>query len=63
LDYDEQTGQDLDAIQAKLRLGSKAEVLRKALALLKFYADEKQLGSAVFFENRVTNERKEVVSL
>ena len=63
LDYDEQTGQDMEAIQRALRLSSKAEVMRKALGLLKFYADEKQHGSAMVFENKETNERKEVVAL
>lgn len=63
LDYDEETGRDMEQIARTLRLGSKAEVLRKALGLLKFYAEERERGSAMVFENRTTNERKEVIAL
>jgi hypothetical protein len=63
LDYDEQTGRDLEQIQKSLRLGSKADVMRKALGLLKFYTEEKEHGASMIFENKSTNERKEVVAL
>jgi hypothetical protein len=63
IDFSQEAERELRDIQKALDVGSKADVIRKALSLVKYIVEERQRGGKLFIENEKEKVRKEVVTL
>ncbi len=63
IDFSPNAESELRDIQKALDVGSKAEVIRKALSLVKYVVEERQRGGRLYVENEKDKVRKEIVTL
>ena len=63
IDFSEESDRDLDALTKALGVKSKAEVVRKALSLLRFIVQAQSEGGRLIIENRDENSQREVITL
>ena len=63
IDFSEETAKDLEDLIKALGVTSKAEVVRKAVNLLRYVVQQQREGGKLVVENRKENSRKEVVTL
>ena len=63
IDFSPEAERELRDIQKALDVGSKADVIRKALSLVKYIVEERQNGGKLFIENEKEKVRKEVITL
>ena len=63
IDFSEETAKDLEALIKALGVTSKAEVVRRAVHLLRYLVQQQREGGKLVVENRKDNSRKEVVTL
>jgi hypothetical protein len=63
IDFSPEAERELRDIQKALDVGTKADVIRKALSLVKYIVEERQNGGKLFIENEKEKVRKEVVTL
>jgi hypothetical protein len=63
IDFSPQAERELRDIQKALDAGTKADVIRKALSLVKYVVEERQHGGRIFVENEKEKVRKEIVTL
>ena len=63
IDFSDVAADDIEQLAQELQLRTKADVLRKALGVLKYIVEEKRQGGRLFIENRQEGERKEIVAI
>jgi hypothetical protein len=63
IDFSPQAEAELRQIQKALDVSSKADVIRKALSLVKYIVEERHNGGKLFVENEREKVRKEIVTL
>jgi hypothetical protein len=63
IDFSSEAEHELRDIQKALDVGTKADVIRKALSLVKYIVEERQKGGKLFIENEKEKVRKEIVTL
>ena len=63
IDFSDVAAEQIEELAQELQLRTKADVLRKALGVLKYIVEEKRQGGRVFIENRQEGERKEIVAI
>ena len=63
IDFSDVAADEIDQLAQELQLRTKADVLRKALGVLKYIVEEKRQGGRLFIENRQEGERKEIVAI
>jgi len=63
IDFSEQSDQDLDALTRELGVKSKAEVVRKALSLLRFIVKAQSECGRLIVENPNEKSQREVITL
>jgi hypothetical protein len=63
IDFSQHAEHELRDIQKALDVSTKAEVIRKALSLVKYVVEEQQKGGRLFIENEKDKVRKEIVTL
>ena len=63
MDFSDVAAEEIEQLAQELQLRTKADVLRKALGVLKYIVEEKRQGGRVFIENRQEGERKEIVAI
>ena len=63
MDFSDVAAEEIEQLAQELQLRTKADVLRKALGVLKYIVEEKRQGGRLFIENRQEGERKEIVAI
>lgn len=63
IEFSEKADRDLKGLIKALGVKSKAEVVRKAVNLLRYVVQEQQEGSRLVLENQRDRSRKEVITI
>lgn len=63
IEFSSTVDKEIEEIAQALSVSTKAEVVRKALNLLKYVVRERAAGSKLVLENEKQNVRKEIVTL
>ncbi len=63
IDFSEESDRDLDALTRELGVKSKADVVRKALSLLRFIVKVQSEGGRLIIENPRERSQREVITL
>jgi Arc/MetJ-type ribon-helix-helix transcriptional regulator len=63
IQFSKKTEKDLERMIKTLGAKSKADVVRKALNLLRYVLEEQKGGGKLMVENKRENSRKEVITL
>lgn len=63
IEFTEEADRGLEQVQKMLHATTKADVIRKAVNLLNFVAQEQEKGGKLIIENPKENIRKEIVTI
>ena len=63
IDFSEDSDRDLNELTKKLGVKSKAEVVRKALSLLRYVVQAQSDGGRLILENKEQTSQREVITL
>jgi metal-responsive CopG/Arc/MetJ family transcriptional regulator len=63
IEFSEKADKEINDVAERLGVKSKAEVLRKALALLNYVTEEQEGGSKLILENEKEKLKKEIVTI
>jgi len=63
IQFSEQTDKDLDRLTKALGVNSKAEVVRKAVNLLRYVLKEQKCGGALVVENKREKTTKQLIPI